>query len=321
MPKLIAKVLVGFVVLFALMFCLGPRPLPVDGIPLHAVDLPSDLDTYLTKKEAKIPRLRPQLAQYIQWANPATKARTAVSIVYLHSYTGSAKELSPVIEEVGHRLNANVFFNRYSGHGQDTEAMRPVKVEDWLEETNEALAIGQRLGDKVVLIGFSTGGTLATWLTAHQAPVAAQILLSPNFAPKDWRASFLLWPWGDRLVSAANHGSRYREWVPDNGLQRARWTYRQPVESLVTMMSLVEYVNKLDFTQVKSPTMVFYTDIDKTVSVERIKKAFRQFSAIRKELVNLPNARWHVLTGDAFSPNTNQEVIDRMTTFLQSTTH
>ena len=43
----------------------------------------------------------------------------------------------------------------------------------------------RRLGDKVVIMGVSTGGTLAAWLAAQPGAddVLALVLLSPNFGP------------------------------------------------------------------------------------------------------------------------------------------
>jgi pimeloyl-ACP methyl ester carboxylesterase len=150
--------------------------------------------------------------------------------------------------------------------------------------------------------------------------MAGLVILSPNFAPKDWRGSLLLWPWGDHIAQLANHGSRYREWKAENALQAARWTPRQPVESLQEMMSLVHYVDGLDFSQIHVPLLCLYTDADRTVSVDQIKRRFRDFGSPNKQLVAIPDARHHVMAGDAFSPETNQPIAERIVAFAREVT-
>ncbi len=59
--------------------------------------------------------------------------------------------MEPVISHLGADLGANVFFTRLAGHGRDGAAMAEATVEDWLADAVEALAVGARLGDRVVL--------------------------------------------------------------------------------------------------------------------------------------------------------------------------
>ena len=50
---------------------------------------------------------------------------------------------------------------RLAGHGRSGAAMAEPLAGDWIEDMAEAMAIGRRLGDRVVVIATSTGGTLA----------------------------------------------------------------------------------------------------------------------------------------------------------------
>ncbi|MEM7028903.1 MAG: alpha/beta fold hydrolase, partial [Chloroflexota bacterium] len=169
------------ILIIAIVFLLGPR-VKLDQT-LRSIDLPDDLDQYLHEAEAQVPHLRPGTEKKIIWANEAQKAKTPVSVVYLHGYSASRKETYPLSDEIAQSLGANLFYTRLSGHGQNGQALADATVNDWLNDTVEAFEIGRRLGERVLIIGTSTGATLATWLVAQSfsREILATILISPNF--------------------------------------------------------------------------------------------------------------------------------------------
>lgn len=113
------------------------------------VDLPADLSGWLAEREAAID---PDLAARIEWAD-APDAQTEIAIVYLHGFSASPREIAPVPQHVAKALGANLFLARLTGHGQDGAALATASAEDWWRDTAEALAVGQRLGRRVVVIG------------------------------------------------------------------------------------------------------------------------------------------------------------------------
>lgn len=144
------------------------------------VDLPADLSGWLAEREAAID---PDLAARIEWAD-APDAQTEIAIVYLHGFSASPREIAPVPQHVAKALGANLFLARLTGHGQDGAALATASAEDWWRDTAEALAVGQRLGRRVVVIGTSTGATLAA--EAARDPVLGQgiagvVMISGNF--------------------------------------------------------------------------------------------------------------------------------------------
>src|SRR5258708_39190542 len=83
-------------------------------------------------------------------------------------------------------------------HGIDTvDAMVNLTADNYWESAKQALAIGKQLGDKVILMGTSTGGTFALQLAAtYPDMVTALVLLSPNIAINDPTAWVLNNHWG-----------------------------------------------------------------------------------------------------------------------------
>ena len=145
-----------------LLWFLGPRII-IDET-FQSVQLPKDLNHYLNQSESRFSNIREGLNKEILWAN-AEEKQTEYSIVYLHGFSASRQEISPVMEKVADALGANLFFTRLSGHGQTTEALSESTPKEWFQDATEALEIGKRLGEKVILVGTSTGATLALWLS------------------------------------------------------------------------------------------------------------------------------------------------------------
>ena len=91
----------------------------------------------------------------------ASERKTPYSVVYLHGFSATRQETAPLAECVADSLGANLFETRLAGHGREREPLADVRAEDWLHDAAEALAIAARLGERVIVIGTSTGATLA----------------------------------------------------------------------------------------------------------------------------------------------------------------
>ncbi len=205
---------------------LGPR-IELDET-IHQVTPPDDLDAYLNESERRIEGIKPGTEKTIIWADPEQRQATPYSIVYLHGFSASRQEIAPVCELVAGTLGANLFYTRLRGHGRDRKAMGELSVNGLLNDAVEALEIGKQLGDTVIVIGASTGGTLATWLASYDlsSSIAAVILMSPNFGAKRKESELMLLPWGNAVLQLVE-GSDY-QFQPASDLQQQYWTTRYP---------------------------------------------------------------------------------------------
>ena len=294
------------------LFPFEPKP---SGIAAAVANVP-DPDAYLRRREAESGHVRPDLAKTITWHDPVARNRTPLALVYLHGFSASRRDIAPVIETLADRFAANAFATRLTAHGRTTPAgFATATAQDWLDDAREALAIGRRIGDRVVLIGISTGALLATMaaLEDNSPDIAALVLLSPNFAIKDWRGKFISGPLGG-LLARVVFGKDY-SFQPDSPGHAEFWTTHYPSQAIIALMDLVNHARAIHLDALKVPALIIYTSKDTVVDVEAIKK---QFDEIRspKSLVDLPGATRHELTGDALAPETVGPVVQRIAAFV-----
>lgn len=303
--------------LLSLGLLVGPR-VEIDT-QLASATLPADLDAYLAQGEAGYPDITPGAEKTIVWAH-ADKRKTALAVVYLHGFSASRQETAPLSDEIAQQLGANLYYPRLTGHGRSGAAMAEASVNAWLNDTEEALQIGQRLGERVIVIATSTGATLATWLAtqAHSDKVLAYALISPNFAPKDPAAQVLTWPWAKDFVPlllGAEH-----QWQPRNAEQARYWSHRYPVQALLPMMGLVEYVQGLPLENIQAPLLVLYSPEDQVVSAAATEQAFARIGSPHKQLLALADTQddsHHVLAGRILSPRDTPRVKAAILQFLK----
>jgi pimeloyl-ACP methyl ester carboxylesterase len=312
-----AGVMAALVGLVLLVLASGPlfpfKPHPSDAA--LAVARAGDLDVSLREREAQHPGVKPGLAKEIAWSDPAARNKTPISLVYLHGFSASRKDISPVVETLAGKLKANVFFTRLAAHGlARPDEFATVSPQDWLDDAREARAIGARIGEHPVLIGTSTGALLATMVALEGGDIGALVLLSPNFALRDWRAKFVSGPVGP-LLARLGVGKDY-SFRPENALHAEIWTPRFPSQGIVALMNLVNAARCLPMADLRAPTLILYTDKDSVVDVPAIRARYDEIRDRRKRIVDLGSARRHELTGAALAPETVDTVVQQILAFL-----
>ena len=206
-----------------------------------------------------------------------------------------------------------MYLARLSEHGIDTtDALINMTAASLFESAKEAYAIGKQLGEKVILMGTSTGGTLALQLAAMYPEIAGLILYSPNIAIKDPNAWLLNNPWGLQIARMVK-GSKYMGVQKDHPLYQQYWNTKYRLEATVQLEELLETtMTKENFAKVKQPLLVLYyykneQEQDPVVSVDAMKKMFAEVSTIEKnkKMIPLPNTGNHVIA----SPIQSKDII------------
>lgn len=295
------KLLLLLALLLLALWLLGPRE-PVRLVPV-AVDLPDDLEDWLTARDAGI---RPDVAARLIWAGEPGM-QTDLSIVYLHGFSASPRELSPVPERLAAEFGANLFITRLTGHGQDGAALAGTSVADWWRDTAEAIAVGQRLGRRVVIIGTSTGATLAA--EAARDPALGQgidgvVMISGNFQLKAQGAQLLTWPFARWwLPRVAGETRCFEPRSPDHA---AAWTSCYPTVSVLPMAALVQHARGGDYAAARQPVLFIWAEADQVVDPAAAMRVAQGWGGAVTKAPVVPgpgdDPSRHVIAGDIVSP-------------------
>jgi len=293
-------------VLLIILYLLGPSPSTPDYRPEMPVvpAAPAALETYIRDNEAQH-KLKPDNEARIVWANDSAKSPTEYAIVYLHGFSASQGEGDPVHRYFAQRYGCNLYLSRMAEHGIDTtEAMVNLTADKYWESAKQALAIGEQLGKKVILMGTSTGGSFALQLAAtYPDKVTALILMSPNIAINDPNAWVANNHWGLQVAHMVT-GSPYIISKEDFGpLYRQYWYPKYRSEAVVALEEYLETaMTKKTFEKVQQPVAMLYYYKDKihqdsTVKVSAALEMFDQLGtpANLKYKEPIPEAATHVI--------------------------
>jgi alpha-beta hydrolase superfamily lysophospholipase len=283
--------------------------------------LPENIEAYLADAERRAAEqfaLIPETEKRVTW-HGAASTRTPYAVVSLHGFSATRQETAPLAERVAAALGANLFETRLSGHGHAEQPMHAVRAEDWLADTAEALAIGARLGEKVVVIGTSTGGTLALAMSDHDTATAVSdiVVISPNLQPSDAKAAWLTRPAGP-LIARLVAGDT-RSWVAHNEQQERYWSTSYPIDAAIEVMRLVDLLNARLPIALQQDLLVLLSPDDKVVSPEATRQAYARISAPRKMMLEIEDAgdpSNHVLAGDILSPAKTDQVAATIVDFV-----
>ncbi len=289
-------------------------PPPLVATPA-SVTLDDDLGNQFS---APPPGLVPGTEKRLLWAGVPGE-RTEYAVIFVHGFSASRQEIAPVPERVAAALGANLFETRLTGHGFAENPLADVAAEQWLDDGAEALAVGARLGDKLVVIGSSTGATLALALAGHPDfdRIHTLVLMSPNHGPKDPASVWLTRPFGP-LIARAMIGE-YRGFRAANEAQARYWSTRYPTAALVEMMRLVDRANERVREANVPRALLIYSPEDRVVAIDRLLAAFEALPAAVKEAdarTETADPGRHVLAGDILSPATTPAVVSRIAEFV-----
>lgn len=301
----------------------APRPNWPDAATLPAPVPGDDLDAWLDARESVFSDIVPGTEKAINWAT-APGERTELAVVYIHGFSASRREISPVPESIAAALGANYFGTRLAGHGRADgavpgAALGDASVEDWALDLAEAVAVGRRLGERVVLIGTSTGGSLA--VLAALAPewqddIAALITVSPNFALASSQAWMLDLPFAPRWLHLV--GGDERSFTPYSDDHALYWTERYPSRALFPLRNVQRAAAAADHAAAQVPMLVFYAADDQIVTSAATARVIQNWGA-RVDAHVIDNAEdpgQHVITGDIRSPATSDFVIQTTLAWL-----
>ncbi len=301
------------IAVLGLLWAILPRE-PVDTvIEFDPATIGDDIDRHLAEVEGPFDDITPGVVKRVVWAaNPG--AASVDVIVYIHGFSATSEEIRPVPDRVAEALGANLLFWRLSGHGRGGDAMAEPSAGDWIEDTAHALAVAERLGDRVTVMSTSTGGTLAALAAIHPDladKVDRLVFVSPNFQIAEPSAELLSWP-GARYWVPVVAGAE-RSFAAINEAQGRYWTTQYPSVAAVPLGALVDYTRSRDFSRATQPALFVFSEDDRVVSPEATRDVAGRWGGdvtLAPQVIGETDDPFdHVIAGDILSPGMTDSTV------------
>ncbi len=277
------------------------------------------LEKLIEQHERQASPLKKDARASIIWYDEEKKNITPYSIVYLHGFKGSRGEGHPVHRRIAETFGCNLYLSRLHGHGQikskKFDDLTPAKL---MQSAKEAFNVGRAIGERVLIMGTSTGGLLGMHLaslSSYSPAIAGLILYSPliHFYGLN---SLLLEHKLSRNILRLFAGSDYQvravdPFNPDHG---NIWYRSYHLNGALALGKTVQkLVSPALFRRVKCPVFLgyYYKDRhnhDRIVSTSAMKRTAKQLGTLPSEIVlrNFPEAGSHVICSSLLSHATDK---------------
>lgn len=299
-------VLLVIIAVLAVVYGVGPR-MPRAGLmdsALPSISVGVDgIERYVREKEAGCP-VKTDNESRILWGD-SVQRRTEYVLLYLHGFSASCQEGFPVTRDFVRKFRVNAYLPRLAGHGLNvSEPLIDMTPENLYRSAKEALTVARKLGRKVIIMGTSTGCTLALMLAAdYPRLVDALILYSPNIRIKNPLAPLLTGPWGLQIARLVQGGKYAVSGDAADSENCKYWYCRYRVEAQVYLQQLLEMrMNAGEFRKVCQPVFLgyYYRDAchqDRTVDIKAALRMFDELGTLAEEKVKaaFPEAGTHVI--------------------------
>ncbi len=312
--------------LLVVVLCVGAAFVfgPYEQISLtptvQEAEIGADVDAYFAEQEARFEDITPGTEKRVVWHSERGE-KTPVVLVYVHGFSATSEEIRPVPDRVAEALGANLVYTRLQGHGRDGMALAEATVQAWVNDVADAFNVARRVGDEVVVMGTSTGGTLLAALAGNpevMADVKGMILVAPNFGIKSRLAKPLTWPAARHWVPVVAGADRVFEATSE--AHANYWTTAYPTVAAMQMAAMVKAVYEMDHGQARVPALFWFSDGDQVVDAAHTHDVAAGWGADATVLVQQPlpesDPRQHVIAGAIRSPAESEHTISAFVKFF-----
>jgi len=307
-------------VMLFLAIVLGPRVKVDTSFTLPT--LPDNLDKFLQDSEAQFTDITSGAEKSIHWHTPnqTEKVQTELAFTYFHGFSATRQESMPVPKRIAEHFKSNIYYTRLAGNGRSDEAMAEGSVNSWIADAVESLSICKRLGKRTVIIGTSTGASLAWWVANQpefKEQIAALVFFSPNFGLADAKGPLLAAPWGKQIAEMVI--GPYRRGTVESEQHGKYWATSYPTRALLPMMGLVKLAKKISRRKNKIPVFIIYSPHDTTVNASKIESFYDAIRSTKDRLIidNPTATSQHVIVGDILAPENNDAATESTIAFLE----
>ena len=303
---------------------------PLPGISVSVPDLPDnliELDQLITDSERAVGNIKRDNEARIVWFDDKP-VKTSFSIVYLHGFTASQGEGYPIHRDIARRYGCNLYLSRLYGHGIDKDAFRDMTMDKLIDSALFAYSVGRKIGENVILMGTSTGASLAILIASLYREVKGIIAYSPLIDFHEIKARLIRSPYFRFLLTQL---IRFKYIHKSNNItpeEEQYWYTDYHINGLIALNKFIQtYMQTKTYQKVTQPFFLGYYYRDKkeqdpTVSVKKMMSMYQQLgtSADRKKMINFRNANAHVI-GSQYTSGSYYEVRSETINFIEEILH
>ena len=296
----------------------------VKGQELKTLTNLAVVENELKVKETLVEGLKPNNEAKFIWAKNYEQKKSPIAFVYLHGFGASSREGEPVMGMLSKKYNANVYMSRLKEHGINREnSFEYLTPTNYVASAKEALEKGKLIGEKVILVSTSTGGTLSLKLASEDKSVLGLIMYSPFVGLINPAMAAITTKEGkDQFVEIIGSEIQYQKRPKE---EAKYWSTIYHVNGYVALTTMLLNTMTVEtFSKVNCPVFVGYyykneQEQDKVVSIPAILKMYENLGTTNNNKVKVafPNADNHVIACDLRS-NDWQSVYNKTVEFIDT---
>ena len=173
--------IIALIVLVILGLIIGTRPYKLNSEirpnPVSSYEEALSRVEQILAEESQLLQLNPMCGTRLM----THKGKAEKVIVFLHGFTSCPDQFAQLGKEF-FRRGCNVYIPRLPRHGQRDRLGNPLKgltAEDLALFATQSADIAQGLGQRVIIVGLSGGGSMTTWLSQERDDVDLAVPISP----------------------------------------------------------------------------------------------------------------------------------------------
>jgi len=227
----------------------------------------------------------------IPGSEPVYFEGNSTGILFIHGFTSSPYEMKPLSKYL---MKQKYTFSipLLKGHGTDPKDLIHCRWYDWFEEAKEALFEMRKKCKKIIVVGQSTGASLALHPAAHYQ-VEGVAALAPALILKEKKL---------KLLPIASIFRSYQKKpdgpdISDAEARKKAVTYdKTPLKTVKELLNLYKHL-KVDLPEIYTPVLIIQSALDHVVDMKGAEYIYDKISSPDKHFLKLQKS-YHVLTLD-----------------------
>jgi esterase/lipase/1-acyl-sn-glycerol-3-phosphate acyltransferase len=223
--------------------------------------------------------------------------RGTVGVMLCHGYLASPEQVRPLAEHL-HARGCSVYAVRLPGHGTAPEQLASVRWQDWLESAGRGLALVRQHSSKVVVGGFSLGGSLALLLAArYREGISGVFSINAPLRLRDPRSPLVgpIAGFDEAMRYLGLSGRRFQ--VSNEDSEDPDINYRVDYVLSIRELKRAARACRANLSRVTAPVLVLQSDHDPLVDPAAGKILLKRLGSRDKVLSTIPSDRHLVIRG------------------------